>query len=77
MTYYESMAEKTTVTVRLPSELKTAADEYVATRGMKFQAFMAHAVAAYLEDEFDHATVEERRGGPFVSWEELKSGLEL
>jgi hypothetical protein len=38
---------------------------------------MNAALAAYLEDAEDLALVEERRAGPWVSWEELKAGLDL
>ena len=65
------------ITQPIDPELKALLDAYCERTGRKQQTVVSAAIAAWLEDAEDLAIVEERRAGPWVSWEELKASLEL
>jgi predicted DNA-binding protein len=67
----------TKITLPIEPELKSLLESHCEARGLKQQHVMNAALAAYLEDAEDLALVEERRAGPWVSWEDLKAGLDL
>lgn len=64
-----------TITHRLDGELKEALDRYCEAHGLKQQAVVAEAIAAWLEDAEDLALIEERRNGPWLEWDDLRDDL--
>ncbi len=68
-------ADMVTITHRIDEELKQLLDRYCEEHGLKVQAVVQEAIAQWLEDAEDLALVEERRGGPWVAWEEVRDEI--
>jgi predicted transcriptional regulator len=64
-----------TITHRVDDELKAALDRFCEAHGLKQQAVIAEAIAAWLEDAEDLALIEERRTGPWVEWCDVRDEL--
>jgi len=64
-----------TLTHRIDDDLKAALDEFCAEHGLKQQAVVADAIATWLEDAQDLASIEQRRDGPWVEWDHVKDDL--
>ncbi|MBW1810293.1 MAG: hypothetical protein JRJ87_19000 [Deltaproteobacteria bacterium] len=64
-----------TLTHRIDEKLKAVLDAFCAKHGLKQQAVVADAIATWLEDAEDLALIEERRGGPWVEWSDVKDDL--
>jgi predicted DNA-binding protein len=65
------------ITQPLDPKLKALLDAYCERTGRKQQAVVSAAIASWLEDAEDLAVVEERRAGPWLSWDEVKASLDL
>ncbi len=63
------------ITHRIDDELKAALDRYCEEHGLKQQAVVAEAIAAWLEDAEDLALIEDRRDGPWVEWSKVKDEI--
>jgi predicted transcriptional regulator len=63
------------MTHRIDDKLKAALDKYCEERGLKQQAVVAEAIAAWLEDAEDLALIEERREGPWVEWKDVRDKI--
>lgn len=72
MAAFESMAA---ITHRIDDDLKAALDRFCDEHGLKQQAVVSAALAAWLEDAEDIALIEERRGGPWVAWSDVRDDL--
>lgn len=64
-----------TITHRIDDDLKAALDRFCEEHGLKQQAVVREAIAAWLEDAEDIALIEERRGGPWVEWGDVRDEL--
>lgn len=64
-----------TITHRIDEELKAALDRFCEEHGLKQQAVVQQALAAWLEDAEDIALIEERRVGPWVDWSDVRDDL--
>lgn len=64
-----------TITYRIDDELKAALDRFCEEYGLKQQAVVAEAIAAWLEDAEDLALVEERRDGPWIEWSKVEDEI--
>jgi predicted DNA-binding protein len=64
-----------TVTHRIDSELKVRLNRFCDQHGLKAQAVVQEAIATWLEDAEDIALIEERKAGPWVSWNEVRKTL--
>jgi len=64
-----------TITHRIDEELKHLLDRYCEEHGLKVQAVVQEAIAQWLEDSEDLALIEERRGGPWVEWKEVRDEI--
>ena len=64
-----------TITHRIDPELKRRLDAFCEEYGLKAQAVVREAIAAWLEDAEDVALIEERRTGPWVEWNDIKKEL--
>ncbi len=64
-----------TVTHRIDEELKATLDKFCEEHGLKQQAVVQQALAAWLEDAEDIALMEERRSGPWVDWGDVRDDL--
>ena len=65
----------TTVTHRIDDELKAELDRFCEAHGLKQQAVVSEALAAWLEDAEDLAEIEARRDGPWVEWADVRKTL--
>lgn len=65
----------TTVTHRIDDELKAELDRFCEEHGLKQQAVVSEALASWLEDAEDLAEIEQRRGGPWVEWADVRKAL--
>ena len=63
------------ITHRIEDDLKTELDRFCERHGLKQQAVISEAIAAWLEDAEDLALIEERRGGPWVEWADVRKKL--
>jgi predicted transcriptional regulator len=63
------------VTHRIDDRLKAALDKFCEQHGLKQQAVVEEAIATWLEDAMDAALIDERRGGPWVAWGDVKADL--
>ena len=63
------------ITHRIDDALKMELDRFCAEHGLKQQAVVSEAIAAWLEDAEDMALIEERRGGPWVAWSDVRDDL--
>jgi predicted transcriptional regulator len=63
------------ITHRIDDELKAALDRFCEEHGLKQQAVVAEAIAAWLEDAEDLALIEDRRDGPWVEWSKVKDEI--
>lgn len=63
------------ITHRIDDDLKTALDAFCEAHGLKQQAVVAEAIAAWLEDAEDIALADQRRDGPWVDWEDVRNDL--
>ena len=63
------------ITHRIDEELKQLLDRYCEEHGLKVQAVVQDAIAQWLEDSEDMALIEQRRGGPWVEWEEVRDKI--
>jgi len=63
------------ITHRIDDALKAELDRFCAEHGLKQQAVVSEAIAAWLEDAEDMALIEERRGGPWVAWSDVRDDL--
>ncbi len=61
-----------TVTHRISDKLKKALDRFCEEHGLKQQAVIEEALASWLEDAADAALIDERRNGPWLSWEDVR-----
>lgn len=64
-----------TITYRIDDELKSALEEFCEAHGLKQQAVISEAIAAWLEDAEDLALIEARRHGPWVFWDDVKDDV--
>lgn len=64
-----------TITHRIDQQLKTALDRFCKRYGLKQQAVVQEALAAWLEDAEDIALLEERRDGPWVDWDDVREEI--
>lgn len=64
-----------TITHRIDEELKKLLDRFCEEHGLKAQAVVQEAIAQWLEDAEDLALIEERRGGPWVEWDEVRDDI--
>ena len=64
-----------TVTHRIDDSLKAELDRFCEEHGLKQQAVVCEAIASWLEDAEDLAEIEERRGGPWVEWADVRRTL--
>lgn len=55
--------------------LKAALEKFCAKHGLKQQAVLSEALASWLEDAEDLALIEERRSGPWVEWNDVRSKI--
>lgn len=62
-------------TYRLDAKLKAQLDKFCEAHGLTQQAVVAEAIAAWLEDAYDIALIEERREGPWIDWDDAKKKL--
>jgi len=63
------------ITHRIDDDLKLALERFCDAHGLKQQAVVAEAIAAWLEDAEDLALIEERRDGPWVAWSDVRDDL--
>ena len=63
------------ITHQIDDELKAALDRFCEEHGLKQQAVISEALAAWLEDAEDFALIEERRSGPWVEWSKVRDDL--
>lgn len=64
-----------TMTHRIDDKLKQSLDAFCEKHGLKQQAVVAEAIASWLEDAEDLALIEERRQGPWVEWQDVRSDV--
>ncbi|OGQ92150.1 MAG: hypothetical protein A2289_17645 [Deltaproteobacteria bacterium RIFOXYA12_FULL_58_15] len=64
-----------TITHRIHEDLKRELDEFCEEHGLKQQAVVQEALAAWLEDSRDAGLIEERRDGPWVDWNDVRNDL--
>jgi hypothetical protein len=64
-----------TVTHRIADELKAELERFCEEHGLKQQAVVQEAIAAWLEDAQDAELIDERRGGPWTDWDDVKDDL--
>jgi predicted transcriptional regulator len=64
-----------TVTHRIDDDLKAELDAFCEEHGLKQQAVVSEALAAWLEDAEDLAEIEARRSGPWVEWADVRRKL--
>ncbi|MEZ4272213.1 MAG: hypothetical protein R3C68_12520 [Myxococcota bacterium] len=64
-----------TITHRIEDALKAELDRFCDEHGLKQQAVVQEALASWLEDAKDAALIDERREGPWVSWDEVRDTL--
>lgn len=64
-----------TVTHRIDDSLKAELDRFCEAHGLKQQSVVAEAIACWLEDAADLAEIEQRRGGPWVEWADVRKTL--
>jgi len=60
---------------RIDPELKKRFERFCEEHGLKQQAVVQEALATWLEDAEDMALIDERRGGPWVKWSDVKDDL--
>jgi len=65
----------TAITHRIDQKLKKRLDTFCEEHGLKAQAVVQEAIAAWLEDAEDIALIEERREGPWIKWNDAKKDL--
>jgi predicted DNA-binding protein len=63
------------ITHRIDKKLKAELDRFCEEHGLKQQAVVSEAIASWLEDAEDLALIEERRGGPWVEWSDVRKSL--
>ena len=63
------------VTHRIDDELKAELERFCEAHGLKQQAVVQEAIAAWLEDAQDAALIDERRHGPWADWADVKDDL--
>ena len=63
------------ITHRIDDDLKAELDAFCEAHGLKQQAVVAEAIAAWLEDAEDIALADQRRDGPWVDWEDVRDDL--
>jgi predicted transcriptional regulator len=63
------------VTHRIDDELKAALEQFCEAHGLKQQAVVSEAIAAWLEDAEDLSLIESRREGPWVEWTDVRDDL--
>jgi hypothetical protein len=63
------------ITHRIDRKLKAELDRFCEQHGLKQQAVVSEAIASWLEDAEDLALIEERRGGPWVEWSDVRELL--
>lgn len=63
------------ITHRIDDGLKAELDRFCAEHGLKQQAVVSEAIAAWLEDAEDIALIERRRGGPWVEWSDVRDDV--
>ncbi len=63
------------ITHRIDDDLKSELDRFCNDHGLKQQAVVSEAIAAWLEDAEDLAQIEERRDGPWVEWDDVRKDL--
>jgi len=63
------------ITHRIDDELKAELERFCEEHGLKQQAVVSEAIAAWLEDAADLALIEERREGPWIEWSDVRSDL--
>ncbi|MFT4570042.1 MAG: putative transcriptional regulator [Hyphomicrobiaceae bacterium] len=63
------------ITHRIDDDLKKELDSFCEGHGLKQQAVVAEAIAAWLEDAEDISLIEERRDGPWVDWADVRKDL--
>jgi predicted DNA-binding protein len=63
------------ITHRIDNALKAELDRFCDEHGLKQQAVVSEAIASWLEDAEDLALIEERRGGPWVEWSDVRETL--
>ena len=63
------------VTHRIDEELKEELEAFCDRHGLKQQAVVARAIAAWLEDAEDIELIESRRGGPWDEWDDVGDDL--
>lgn len=63
------------ITHRIDPRLKRKLDRFCEEYGLKAQSVVQEAIATWLEDAEDIALIEERRGGPWVNWHDVKKTL--
>ncbi len=64
-----------TITYRIDEELKSTLDRFCERHGLKRQAVVQEALAAWLEDAADISLIDERREGPWVEWSDVRDEL--
>lgn len=64
-----------TITHRIDDELKAALDRFCDRHGLKRQAVVQEALAAWLEDAEDIAMIDDRRDGPWVEWSDVRDEI--
>jgi predicted transcriptional regulator len=63
------------ITHRIDDALKAELDRFCEEHGLKQQAVVSEAIASWLEDAEDIAAIEERRGGPWVAWSDVRDDV--
>lgn len=63
------------ITHRIDPKLKRRLDQFCEEHGLKAQAVLQAALAAWLEDAEDLALIEERKAGPWIAWDDVKKDL--
>ena len=64
-----------TVTHRIDPRLKRELDRFCEQHGLKQQAVISEALLTWLEDAKDLELIEERRGGPWVKWLDVRTKI--
>jgi predicted transcriptional regulator len=60
------------ITHRIDDALEATLDRFCDEHGLEQQAVVSEAIASWLEDAEDLALIEERRGGPWVEWSDVR-----
>ncbi len=63
------------VTYRIDDKLNAALDQFCDKRGLEQDAVVCEALATWLENAEDLTEIEERRGGPWVEWSDVRKPL--